>query len=109
MDISKHVNRLLRRARPFTLICDGGERQIKALLQPMRYKNKLYVDDKYTELGVVDSSTFLFIASADLEVNEGVDYLLDGDGCGYAFIKAEKVYCMDKPAYTWAIVRERSV
>ncbi len=83
---------------------DGED--INAYLQPLRYKNKMYLDSQYTKLGIMDESSFLLIASAELNVNEYDDFLVDGSD-HYSFVKAEVVFCLNKPAYTWAILRKK--
>ncbi len=108
MNIPKRIEKFLNRnARPFILVQDGVGTDIKAVLQPMRYKNKMYLDSQYTKLGIVDESSFLMLAPAGLDINEHYDFLVD-DANQYSFVKVEQIYCLDTPAYTWAILRLRS-
>lgn len=78
----------------------------KALIQPMRYKNKMFLDGQITPIGEVDESCFLYIGLP-------VDYLKEHDTTSQIFfqdkafiiVKMETIYFGDQPAYTWAILR----
>ena len=106
MNVSKHINRLLSRARPLILVHDSNGINIHAVLQPMRYKNKMYLDSQYTKLGIMYESSFLLISPADYEINELGDLIIDGDEL-YSFVKTERIYFLGKPAYNWSILRRR--
>ncbi len=110
MNAARSINRLLRRhGKPIILVQPGVNNsgvRVNAFLQPMRYKNKMYLDSQYTRLGIMDESSFLLIAPAEPQIDEYTDFLVDGDE-QYAFVKAERVYFTDSPAYTWAILRKR--
>ena len=109
MAATERINRLLKsRGRKLTHISDGEPTEFYAFLQPMRYKNKMYLDSQYTELGIVDESCFLFIGPADMDFAENSDLVIDENDKSYSFVKVEKVYCCGNPAYTWAIMRIRS-
>ncbi len=108
MKVLSRIKRILRYARPMILVHGGGDGvTIKAILQPMRYKNKMYLDSQNTKLGIIDESSFLFITSAEVQIDEMQDMLVMDDA-QYVFVKVEKIYCFNTHAYTWAILRRRS-
>lgn len=96
---------LVRKARPLTLVMDGVGSTIHAVLQPMRYKNKMYLDSNNTKLGMVDESCFLLIGPPEAKLYENRNFVVDENGRLYSIVKSERVFLLDKPAYTWAIMR----
>ncbi len=108
MSIEKRIAKLISKyGRGITYIHNGVPISAVAIMQPLRYKNKMYLDNQYTKVGIMDESSFLFIAPAGLSIDEQSDYVIDGKK-RYIFVKTEQVYCFNKPAYTWAILRLRS-
>lgn len=82
--------------------------EVKCFVQPMRYKNKIYLDSQYTKLGIIDETCFLYIGPPDAELREGTDKaLVLTDGRNFTCSKVETIYYGSKPAYKWAILRLR--
>ncbi len=78
----------------------------KALIQPLRYKNKMYLDGIYTEIGFNSQGHYLYLGppEPDLCALSAGDHLY-ADGVPYQIDRAEKVYHNDKVFYIWAIIR----
>ncbi|MBQ9553081.1 MAG: hypothetical protein IJU96_10005 [Clostridia bacterium] len=78
----------------------------KALIQPLRYKNKMYLDGIYTEIGFNSQGHYLYLGppEPDLCAAAAGDHLF-ADGISYQIDRAEKVYQNDKVFYIWAIIR----
>ena len=93
--------------REAELISPGGEviKKYKALIEPLRYKNKMYLDGVYTEIGFNSQGHYKYIGppDADVSVADG-RYIRAGDE-KYQIIRAEKVYKGREPFYFWAIIR----
>ena len=80
---------------------------VRCFLQPMRYKNKMYLDSQYARVGVVDESCFLYLGPPEHELTEGADPVLwDEAGEGYTCVKQEVVRFGPSPVYVWAILRK---
>ena len=81
----------------------------RCFVQPLRYKNKMYLEGTPTEIGVNDAGYFLFIAppTMDLESLGNSGYLYD-DEKKYHIDRWEKIWVGDKVFYLWAILKERS-
>ncbi|MBP5618043.1 MAG: hypothetical protein J6X61_02710 [Clostridia bacterium] len=80
---------------------------VHCFLQPMRYKNKMYLDSQYARVGVVDESCFLYLGPPDCDLPEGASPVLwDEAGEGYTCVKQEIVRFGRLPVYTWAILRK---
>lgn len=81
-------------------------RTYKAFIQPLRYKNKMYLDGKHSEIGFIDTSYYLYLGPSDVNV---VDYdvisRIKINNRLYDFTHAEKINLGDERLYIWAIIR----
>ncbi len=87
---------------------DGWSSEIfHGFIQPLRYKNKMYLDGVYTVIGFDNQGKYLYIGPAkhDLTALENETFILC-DGVKYTVDRAEKVYYGKEPVYIWAIIRE---
>ena len=88
---------------------DGWHSEIfRGFIQPLRYKNKMYLDGVYTVIGFDNQSKYLYIGPPehDLTVFDSSTGYIKSDGVKYTIDRAEKVYCSETPVYIWAIIRE---
>ncbi len=76
-------------------------------LQPLRYKNKMYVDTHMTELGLDDDGRYVYIGLPCnlLTDNTGNDRKIDINGKSYSVIRAENVFYKGEAIYVWAIIK----
>lgn len=86
------------------------ETEFYAFLQPLRYKNKLYLSHEPTELGFDTLQKYLMVTSAEvpLETVDGFIYKLY---LGDSYLKidhCEKVFFGKKPYYYWSIVSKEA-
>lgn len=81
--------------------------QFKAFLQPLRYKNKMYLEGTYTVIGRDQNDLYLYIGPKehDLTRLSHGTRLTDSDGRTYVIQRAEKVCRGDSPFYFWAILK----
>lgn len=108
MDYQKQVARLIEeygepmRIRP----PEGGEEQCTAFIQPLRYKNKMYLDGDYLPVGFADTGHFLYIGLPEprLDRMPGHTVLLTGDG-QYTVKRAECVKFSGRAVYVWAVLQ----
>ncbi len=87
---------------------DGWSSEIfHGFIQPLRYKNKMYLDGVYTVIGFDNQGKYLYIGPAthDLTALESDSFIVC-DGTKYTIDRAEKVYYGKEPMYIWAIIRE---
>ncbi len=79
-----------------------------AFLQPLRYKNKLYLSGVPTELGYDGLNKYLLICSPDIDVSkiDGINYRLCFGENAYGVDHYETVYSQGKALYLWAIVHK---
>lgn len=79
-----------------------------AFLQPLRYKNKLYLSGVPTELGYDGLNKYLLICSPDIKLGniDGINYRLCFGDRAFGVDHFETVYHMNEPLYIWAIVHK---
>ena len=90
------------------IYCDvtGEEKIFDAFLQPLRYKNKLYINHRPTELGFDTFQKFLLITSPDVPL-EKIDDFIYKLYFGETRLKIdhyEKIYHGNEPFYYWSVV-----
>lgn len=84
----------------------GKKVYFKALLQPLRYKNKIYLRGVATELGYDSLKKYLLISPADIDLSavDGVSAFLYHGNNHLSIDHTETVYFGKKPCYNWSIV-----
>lgn len=104
-DYADLIEVLLKKyGRRVTVIFKSGEEiTTGAVVQPLLYKNKLYVELQPSEVGRVDDGCCRYIGPADVEF-ESDDSVKTSDKT-YTVQRFEKFYMGDKPLYSWAILR----
>ena len=77
----------------------------RAAIQPLRYKNKMYLYGVNTEIGYNSQGYYLYIGPPehDLTLNEDA-LIIDGD-IKYQIDRAEKIKLGEEVLYVWAVVR----
>lgn len=77
-----------------------------AFIQPLRYKNKMYLDGVNTQIGFNQQGHYLYIGPPehDLTTFDSSGWL-SSDGVKYKIDRAEKVYNGNNVFYIWAIIR----
>ena len=106
MNIEKIMNRYGRK------VCSADSNGIKiaekkCFIQPLRYKNKMYIEGTPTEIGINDSGYFLCLAPPSMRFEElgSNGYLYDNDK-KYHIDRWEKIWLGDEVFYLWAILKE---
>jgi len=104
------LDRLIRQFGQRVIVRMGGEEVLTpAFVQPLRYKNKMFLGGTVAETGYSDGAGYLYIGPPEPELSgmkavEG-DHLEDEDGRRYYVVQAEKVYRGREVFYVWAILR----
>jgi hypothetical protein len=77
-----------------------------AFIQPLRYKNKMYLAGVNTQIGYNSEGHYLYIGPPELDLTvAGTDAVLRAGSVDYRIDRAEKVYRGAEVFYIWAIVR----
>lgn len=79
-----------------------------AFIQPLRYKNKLYMTGDITPLGINRNSVYLYIGPArhDLTKLDKSYRIHDSENNTYIIDRAEKVIVKNNTLYIWAVIRQ---
>lgn len=88
----------------------SGDFETKALIQPMRYKNKLYVEMRNTELGLNDTECFLYLGPAkyDFTGYEKKTAVFTANGeRAYNVSRADRITIGEETMYIWAVLTPR--
>lgn len=85
---------------------DGKEKSFRAFLQPLRYKNKIYLRGVATELGYDSLKKYLLLSPADVDLSvvDATENALYFGDIHLSIDHTEKVYFGKTPFYTWSIV-----
>ncbi len=108
--MSGEAERVLSRlGRAVALVLPEETRTIKAVIQPLRYKNKIYLGGSFLPPGRIDGGHYLYLGpcSERLEKLPFGTYLRAQDG-EYAIKRSDTVYVGETPAYVWAILQKRT-
>ncbi len=79
----------------------------KAIIEPLRYKNKLYLQGRFTEIGRNKEDYYLYIGSPDMDISavDGVFVRLECGEKSYLVYRTEEHRIGDENIYNWAIIR----
>ncbi len=103
-DLANQIKLLMKEAGQQVEIARGEKTDIVyAFLQPLRYKNKMYIELQPSEVGRVDDGCYLYLGPSDAEFL--ADDILYANGRRFVVQRVEKVYLFSKPLYCWATVR----
>lgn len=81
----------------------------KCFIQPLRYKNKMYLDGVNTAIGFNSEGHYLYIGPPDHDlcaIQSSSDTWILFSGEKFKIDRAEKVYFADEVFYIWAIIRK---
>ena len=106
MDYKKGINRLLDRyGREATIRIEGKDYTDTALIQLMRYKNKIYVDLPIGPTGLRDNASYLYIGKPQYDFSDRWrNTRVFADGYEFVVKRADMVYCGQTPLYLWAVL-----
>ena len=85
------------------MVTNGETLRSCAMIQPLRYKNKLYVELQPSEVGRIDDGCFLYLGPADIVFK--ADDRLSFETKKFVVERFEPVYLFAKPIYNWAVLR----
>ncbi len=108
MNPSEQIRRELEKCGE--TVCLGWEdgrrgAQYRALIEPLRYKNKMYLEGTQTPIGLNARGYYLYIGPADQEVEAGDGIFLIRGSRRYEIDRAECVVYRGQTVYRWAVLR----
>ena len=85
-------------------VINGGINvKTRAFVQPLRYKNKIYIGGRYHPLGGYNNEKYLYIGKPSVGLNEDVT-IVECAGERYVVKRAELYRVSDSAVYAWAIL-----
>lgn len=76
-----------------------------AFIQPLRYKNKMYLNGINTVIGFNSQGHYLYIGPPDHDPKLDDGYI-ESNGQKFTVDRRERVYLKNEVVYIWAIIRE---
>ena len=104
------IKRIMERFGRQVTLClpdDGGESEpFGAFVQPLRYKNKMYLGGVNTRIGFNREGHYLYLGPPehDLTTLSRGAWIAHGEE-RYTIDRAEVVFFGDEPSHIWAIIR----
>ena len=76
-------------------------------MQPLRYKNKMYVDTQMDDMGLDDDGRYIYIGLPDhlLTATSDNGRAIEMGRQTYSVIRAENVFFKGEAIYVWAIIK----
>lgn len=104
-DLAKEVAKLMKQAGQLIKITTtDSAKSIYAFLEPLRYKNKMYIELQPSAVGRVDDGCYLYLGPADVYFKAD-DFMYNCEDKRFVVQREETIYLFNKPLYRWAIVR----
>ncbi len=76
----------------------------KAFVEPLRYKNRVYVGGQYHHLGYKRTEKYLYIGPPEFSLDENSS-VIEMHNNKYIVKRCEIYYVKDLPIYVWAILQ----
>ena len=86
-----------------TVINDEDTVLARAFIEPLRYRNKIYIGGGYRTLGMKHSEKYLYVGIPDITLVENKT-IVKRKNNEYLVKRVEKYYVKEQVAYTWAIL-----
>lgn len=105
MSVYKSIEKMICRFGEDILVTENMVRnRSKAIIQPLMYKNKMYLGGTALPAGFFDGGHYLMIAPASLKVKDYRRAVVDAMGTKYTLKRVEIVKADNKELYIWAVL-----
>ena len=81
----------------------GSTVKTRAIVEPIRYKNKIYISGEQRSLGTLIRERYLYIGQPDVPLRANAS-VIESVGGKYIVKRCETYYIQDRPIYVWAIM-----
>lgn len=106
MSLSALINKSIDKWGSTFKISENGQTfTYKGFVQPLRYKNNMYLGGKRLDAGFFDGGHYLFITKGDAGIKAHSRAVIEDVNTKYAVKRAELFTVRDKNIYTWAILK----
>lgn len=105
MSIYKSIVAVLRRyGKNLTITTENGTAQVKGIIQPLLYKNKLYLGGKQLPYGYFDSGNYLLICPPEAKLPVIGTAFVESEGRKFILKRSETVSAKSEDFYIWAVL-----
>lgn len=105
MSICQSILTELRRfGETITVTTEAGRFSIKGILQPLLYKNKMYLGGKQLPDGYFDSGHYLIICPPEVKIPVLGTAFFEAQGKRFVLKRSETVTLNSVALYIWAVV-----
>ncbi|MBQ7385768.1 MAG: hypothetical protein IJW04_04580 [Ruminococcus sp.] len=105
MSIYKSITEELRRfGEDITVTTENGIRVVKGILEPLLYKNKLYLGGKQLPHGYFDSGNYLLICPPEAKLPVLGTAFVEAKGRKFILKRSEIVTARSEDFYVWAVL-----
>ena len=103
MKLTSYFDRALKKFGNTVRISRGGRTEVvKAFVQPLRRRHRLYINDRYIPAGYFDNRYLLYIGPGDKPLKDNMRIVCNGTA--YTVVTAESFAAHDEDIYVWAIL-----
>ncbi len=107
----KNIEKIMKKyGRQITAVTEKGTgiKSFKCFVQPLRYKNKMYLEGTPTDIGINDSGYYLLLAPPDINLDTlgNTGYLTDGEK-NFGVDRWEKIHKGEQVWFVWAVLKEQ--
>ncbi len=104
MSYPEYVKKMLEKIGQDVVIHKNGTTETcKAVVMPLLYRNKLYVENQPSTVGEIDEGCYRFIGPFDACFSP--DDILSFSGKRFVAQRFETIMLANEPFYSWAILR----
>ena len=97
------INSIQTYGENIVVINDNDTIPTRAFVEPLRYRNKIYIGGGYRTLGMKHSKKYLYVGIPDIPLVENKTIVKRKDE-KYLVKRVERYYVKEQVAYTWAIL-----
>ena len=83
---------------------DGDLTEGKAFVEPLRYRNRIYIGGQYRLAGMDRKEKYLYVGTVENALTEDRS-VVEANGARYIVKRSELYYAGDVPVYIWAILQ----
>ncbi len=105
MSLALSVERLINKYGDTVTVADSrGEKTHKAIVQPLMYKNKMYLGGDIVPTGYLDKGHYLMTAPVGIFDGNYEEVVITHRNIKYIVKRAELITASDEELYTWAVL-----
>ncbi len=105
MSVYKCMDKMIKRYGGDIVVSDRfGSFDSKAIIQPLLYKNKMYLGGDALPAGYHDAGHYLMIAPCEGVIRDYPSTRITADGVTYTIKRSERVSADNRILYIWAVL-----